>query len=166
MFVKGRATHIFVSKLTIIGSDNGLSPGRHQAIIKTSAGILSIGPLGTNFNEILIEILTFSLKKMRLKVSSAKWWPFFLGLNVKKNTGNWVGFLITSLRGHTVLHPIFNYIAGTQNGGSTTILIYDEARESEGFVRYDTQLIGNQNSSLFSSEHVMITRAYVRVLRP
>ena len=41
-----------------------------------------IGPLGTNFSEILIEILTFSFKKMRLKVSSAKRRPFCLGLNV------------------------------------------------------------------------------------
>ena len=29
----GRATHICVSELTIIGSDNGLSPERPQAII-------------------------------------------------------------------------------------------------------------------------------------
>ena len=49
-------THICVNKLTIIGSDNGLSPGRRQAIIWTNAGILLIGPLGTNFPEILIEI--------------------------------------------------------------------------------------------------------------
>ena len=49
----GRVRHICVSKLTIIGSDNGLSPGRCQAIICTSAGILSVGPLGTNFSEIL-----------------------------------------------------------------------------------------------------------------
>ena len=48
----GRVTHICVSKLTIIGSDNGLSPGRRQAIIWTNAGILLIGPLGTNFSEI------------------------------------------------------------------------------------------------------------------
>ena len=81
----GRVTHIFVSKLTIIGSDNGLSPERRQAIIWTSAGILLIGPLGTNFNEILIEIQTFSLKKMRLKMSSAKCCPFRLGLNVLMN---------------------------------------------------------------------------------
>ena len=54
----GRVTHICVSKLTTIGSDNGLSPGRRQAIIWTNAGILLIGPLGTNFSEILIEILT------------------------------------------------------------------------------------------------------------
>ena len=77
-----RVTHICVSKLTIIGSDNGLSPVRRQAIIWTNAGLLSIGPLGTNFSEILIEILTFSFEKMRLKVSSAKRRPFCLGLNV------------------------------------------------------------------------------------
>ena len=68
-------------KLTIIGSDNGLSPGRRQAIIWTNAGILLIGPLGTNFIEILIGIQTFSFKKMHLKMSSAKWHPFCLGLN-------------------------------------------------------------------------------------
>ena len=82
----GRVTHICVSKLTIIGSDNGLSPGRRQTIIWTHAGILLIGPLGTNFSEILIEILTFSFKKMRLKVSSAKWRPFCLGLNLLTKT--------------------------------------------------------------------------------
>ena len=78
----GRVMHICVSNLTIIGPDNGLSPGRRQAIIWTNALILLIGPLGTNFSEILIEIQTFSFKKMRLKVSSAKWRPFCLGLNV------------------------------------------------------------------------------------
>ena len=72
---------ICVVELAIIGSDNGLSPGRRQAIIWTNAGILLIGPLGTNFSEILIKILLFSFKKMRLKVSSAKWRPFCLGLN-------------------------------------------------------------------------------------
>ena len=80
----GRVTHICVSKLTIIGSDNGLSPGRGQAIIWTNAGILLIGPLGTNFSEILIGIQTFSFKKMHLKMSSAKWRPFSLGLDVLK----------------------------------------------------------------------------------
>ena len=52
-------THICVGKLTIIDSDNGLSPGRRQAIVWTNAGILLIGPLGTNFNDILIGIKTF-----------------------------------------------------------------------------------------------------------
>ena len=45
----GQVTHICVRKLIIIGSDNGLSPGRRQAIIWTNAGILSIEPLGINF---------------------------------------------------------------------------------------------------------------------
>ena len=72
----GRATHICVGKLTTIGSDNGLSPGRRQAIIWTIAGILLIGTLGTYFSEILIGIQTFSFKKMHLKMSSAKWRPF------------------------------------------------------------------------------------------
>ena len=55
--------------VTSIGSDNGLSPGRRQAIIWTNAWMLLIGPLGTNFSEIVIEIQPFSLKKMRLKMS-------------------------------------------------------------------------------------------------
>ena len=78
----GPVTHICVGKLTIIGSDNGLSPWRRQAIIWTNAGILLIRPLGTNFSEILIEIQTFSFKKKYLKMSSAKWRPLCLGLNV------------------------------------------------------------------------------------
>ena len=43
----GRVSQTYVSKLTSIGSDNGLSPGRGQAIIYTNAEILLIGPLGT-----------------------------------------------------------------------------------------------------------------------
>ena len=78
----GGVTHICVSEITIIGSDNGLLPGRRQAIIWTNAGILLIGTLGTNFSEILIKIYIFSFKKMYLKMSSAKWWQFCLGLNV------------------------------------------------------------------------------------
>ena len=76
----GRGTHICVSKLTIIVSDNGLSPGRRQAIIRTNAGILL--HVITNFSEIVIEIQTFSLKKMHLKMLSAKRQPLCLGLNV------------------------------------------------------------------------------------
>ena len=52
----GRVTHIGIGNLTIIASDNGLLPGQHQAIIWTNDGILS----------------------------SSKWWPFCLGLNVLK----------------------------------------------------------------------------------
>ena len=79
--------HICVSKLTIIGSDNGAAPGRRQAIIWTNAGILLIGPLGTNFSEIFIEIYIFSFKKMHLKMSSRNCWPCCLGLNVLTHIG-------------------------------------------------------------------------------
>ena len=74
----GRMMHICVGNLTIIVSDNGLSPYRRQAIIWTNAGILLIGP----FSEIFIRIQTFSFKKMHLKMLSAKWRPFRLSLNV------------------------------------------------------------------------------------
>ena len=77
----GRVTHICVGKLTNIGSDMGLSPGRREAIIWTNARILLIGPLETNFSEFLVVIHTFSFNKMHLKMSSAKWRLFGLGLN-------------------------------------------------------------------------------------
>ena len=49
--------YICFNKLTIIGSGNGLSPGRRQDIIWTNAGIvLIIEPMRTNSSEILIEI--------------------------------------------------------------------------------------------------------------
>ena len=56
--------HICISNPTNIGSDNGLAPGRHQAIIWYNAGILLIEPLGSNFSEIVIEIQTISFNKM------------------------------------------------------------------------------------------------------
>ena len=80
----GRVMHICVSKLTIIGSDKGLSPGRRQALIWTNAGILLIGPLGTNFSENFVEIYRFSFKKLHLKMSSGNWRPFCLCLSVLK----------------------------------------------------------------------------------
>ena len=74
--------HICVDNLTIIGSDSGFSPGRRQTIIRTNAGIVLIGSLGTNFREISVEIHTFSFKKMHFKMSAAKWLPSCLGPNV------------------------------------------------------------------------------------
>ena len=96
--------HICVGKAAIIGSDNGLSPGRRQAIIWTNAGILFIGPLGANFSEILIEVQTFSLKEIRLKMLFAKCCPFRLGPNV--------------------LNMPFRHIEGWTNGGQFELFIY------------------------------------------
>ena len=98
----GWVMYICVSTLTTFGSDNGLVPGRHQAIIWTNAEILLIRTLGTNFSEISNEICTFSLRKMHLKIS-AKWRRFCLSLNVltvislKKIAGwprCWIGQLL------------------------------------------------------------------------
>ena len=118
----GRVMHICVSRLNIIGSDNGLSPGRRQAVIWTNAGILFIGPLGTNFSELLIEILTFSFKKMRLKVSSAKWRPFCLGLNVlTTKTGERCDLMLISiLAADDLVFGLKNFIKPAYSWGIKT----------------------------------------------
>ena len=68
----------------IIGSDNSLSSDRYQAIVWTNVGILIIGTMGTNFNEIVIRIRS---RKMCLKMSPEKCRPFCLSLNASKKPG-------------------------------------------------------------------------------
>ena len=109
----GRVTHICDSNLTIIGPDNGLSPDRRQAIIWTNAGVLLIGPWGTNFSEISIDIHTFSFKKINLKMSSAKWRPFCLGLNVLKSSPkamSWVSYHIRYSRWVYLLISVLKHL--------------------------------------------------------
>ena len=65
-----------------IGSDNGLSPVRHQAITWTIADLLSFGHRNHISVKFFIEHQALFVKKMHLKMSSAKWLPFCLGLNV------------------------------------------------------------------------------------
>ena len=67
---------ICVRKLTIIGLDNGLTPGLCQDIIWTNSGILLIEPLAKKFSEILIGTHPISFQKMHLKLPDAKWHPF------------------------------------------------------------------------------------------
>ena len=71
-----------------IGSDNGLLRGRRQAIVWTNAGMLLIGPLGINFNEIRFGILTFSFKKMYLKLPSVKMATILFSGRWVKNCSN------------------------------------------------------------------------------
>ena len=68
----GRVKHICVGKLIIIGSDSGLSLGQRQAIIWTNAGILLIGPLGTNFSQILIGIQPFSFNHFQCVINALR----------------------------------------------------------------------------------------------
>ena len=51
-----------VSELGSIGSGNGLLPVRCQTFTCNNADLLSIGPLGANFNAIRIKIQSFSFK--------------------------------------------------------------------------------------------------------
>ena len=74
--------HICTRNLTIVGSDNGLSPGQHQAVIWTNDRILLNRTFRIDFSEILNKIQAFSFKNMNLNMSSVKWWQFSLGLNV------------------------------------------------------------------------------------
>ena len=97
----GRVTHICVSKLTTIGSDNGLSPDRRQAIIWTNAAILLIRTLGTNFSDSISQIRAFSFNKVHLKMLSGKWRPSCLGLNV-----------LSSKPGCWALVPNWHFILG------------------------------------------------------
>ena len=80
-----RMTHICVGKLINIGSNIGLSPETRQISIWTNAWILLIGPSGTNFSDILIEIHTFSFKKLYFKMSFVTWRPFCPGGNELKH---------------------------------------------------------------------------------
>ena len=68
----GLDSHICVNKLTIICLNNGLSPSWRQAIIWTSACILLVGTLGTNFSEMLIGIDIFSFRLSVWNISSTK----------------------------------------------------------------------------------------------
>ena len=78
-----RVRQICISRQATIGLDNGLPPGRRQAITWTNAGILLIGPLGTNFSEILIEIhIHFHSRKCIWKCRLENVSHFVSGLNV------------------------------------------------------------------------------------
>ena len=103
MYNSLRLSDAYMLWLSIIDSDNGLSPGRRQAIMWTNAGILLIGPLGTNFSKTLIVIYTFPFKKMHLKLSSGKWRPFCLSLNVLKSLAT--QFIFLSQHGSSFIDP-------------------------------------------------------------
>ena len=111
----------------VIGSDNGLSPCRRQAIIWTNAGILLIDPLGTNFGEILIEIHIFSLKTMHLKMSSAKWRTFCPGRD--EWTGNWthLSLLSSLLRHYHTLLQVDHGVPGHRRRADVMVVPYGEA---------------------------------------
>ena len=108
----------------IIGSDNGLLPHQRQPIIWTNAELLIIGPCETNFSEILIEIPTFSFKKMSLKMSSGKWRPFCLCLNVLSS------FLLSLLPAPLSIIPQATRCMGSHAGFKSDVEIVQEAKSA------------------------------------
>ena len=69
----GRLVNICVSDLTIIGSDNGLSPGRRHVINRANTIILLIEPFGIHFSDIKIHENAF--ENVICKMASLWSWP-------------------------------------------------------------------------------------------
>ena len=153
----GRVTHICVGKLTIISSDNGLSPNRRQAIIWTNAGILLIGPLGTNFGENWIEIQIFSFRKMHLKMS-AKWRPFCLGLNVLTRS-----ICVSQYTNPEIpeVHCLMTSVRASATAGLTAKYFRCQNVHFIGFTRCDTA-VRLVTRILFHSTYIGISWCYHR----
>ena len=68
----------------ILDSGNDLSPVRRQAITRTNADYLSSTPQETDLSVVLIKkVREILFKNMHLKITSAKYQPFWPCLNVK-----------------------------------------------------------------------------------
>ena len=92
---RDRVTYMYASEnWVMIGSDNGLSPIRHQVIISTNAGISLIRSLGSNIS---LNGKSYILStKMHLKMSSGRRRPFCLGLNVQSHDALWLWSYVRS----------------------------------------------------------------------
>ena len=91
--------YVRFSSRFIFGSDNGLSPIRRQSITWSNADLLSNGPAGTNQRGILIEIQTFPLKKMHIKIVS-KMNKNLVFVFQSSATLNWRDFMMTLSNGN------------------------------------------------------------------
>ena len=82
--LKGISLYLLMPSDAFMGHQHrpSLMSNRRQVIIWTSAELLSIGPLGTNFRQIVFGNQTFLLKKIYLKILFEKCWSFCLGLNL------------------------------------------------------------------------------------
>ena len=121
----GWVTHICIAYLTIIASDNGLSPSRCQAIIWTNAGILLFRPLGTNFSEILIEIHTFSFKKMHIKISTCEKVPILFRPQCVKHASSIDAFKSSQkICLYNVVYPLIQWFLFCMNILFVTLLVF------------------------------------------
>ena len=80
-YMIGRVTLICISKLTIMDQIMACRLVGTKPLSEPMLRYIDNSNWGTNFGEILSEVYTF-IKKMLLKMSSVKWWPFCLGFIV------------------------------------------------------------------------------------
>ena len=106
---RGRVTHIGVGNLAIIGSDNGLSPGRRQAIISTNAGVFFYLTLRDKLQWNINGNWCIFIREMYSKMSSVKYRPSYLGLNVLRQCIRLVFLLPWLLTISLWFHRIYKY---------------------------------------------------------
>ena len=88
----------------IIGSDNGMSPGRCE-YLNQCWNIVNWTPRN-KFQWNRIKVHSFSLKKMHLNMSSEKWRPFCLGLSVLRPV-RWILINIWKRIDWPTLHMVY-----------------------------------------------------------
>ena len=132
----GRVTYICVSKLTNLGSDNALSPGRRQAMIWTNTGISIIGPLEKIFSEILIEIITSSYNASEnvdckmASISSRPQWVNILKtvLPLAYLGESFILKILYSVSGCHVYLYLYRFSFIKWNGSNAKIMIFSNSR--------------------------------------
>ena len=95
-----RAIHAYTRQYTneIIGSDNGLTPVERQARYLYQCWLIVNRATGNKFQWNLNSNITIFIKKMNMKLTSAKWRPFCVGLNVSICGGRRIIWLHISFR--------------------------------------------------------------------
>ena len=121
----GRVTHICFGKLTIIGSDNGLSPHRRKAIISTNAVNWTLKKLQWNCNRnsnIFIEENTFD--NVVCKMLSISSQPQCVNEHPYGNSVTRPAFIL-------VVYNTYRYLD-----------IYSKQVYSDPYIRVHTELLG------------------------
>ena len=108
-----RVAHICVSKLTIIDSDDGLSPGRRQAIFWTNAGILLMGHLGNSNRKSYFFFKKIHFKNVVWKMAAILSRPQCVKKRRQEQNGKYFVFVIKPVeynkRAMNIESPIYHF---------------------------------------------------------
>ena len=91
-----------------------------RTFIQLNLDILFIKLLGTILSEIWIEIQHFSIKT--LKMSSAKWWPFWLGINVLSSSVTFLSIIFCHKSEEFFRDTYYTGVINTGNVQNTMVL--------------------------------------------